>query len=58
MTRHTRRALLGAGALLVTGTLALSGCGGGSGFDDSGDSGDAGGGDGGLTILIGSSGDA
>src|SRR6188472_4202024 len=58
MTRHTRRALLGAGALLVTGTLALSGCGGGSGFDDSGDSGDAGGGDGGLTILIVSSGDA
>ena len=39
MTRHTRRALLGAGALLVTGTLALSGCGGGSGFDDGGDAG-------------------
>src|SRR5688572_25299031 len=60
MTRHTRRALLGAGALLVTGTLALSGCGGGSGFDDGGDAGegDAGGGDGGLTVLIGSSGPA
>jgi multiple sugar transport system substrate-binding protein len=62
MTRHTRRALFGAGALLVTGTLALSGCGGGSGFDDGGD---AGGGDGELTssdealsILIASSGDA
>ena len=63
MTRQTRRALLGAGALLVTGTLALSGCGGGSGFDDSGDAGGAGGGeltssDDALTILIGSSGDA
>ena len=36
MTRHTRRALIGAGALLVTGALALTGCGGGSGFDEGG----------------------
>ncbi|MFJ6652946.1 extracellular solute-binding protein [Microbacterium sp. NPDC091313] len=57
MTRQTTRALLGAGALLVGGSLALTGC--GSGFSDSGGSG---GGDategGSLTILIGSSGDA
>ena len=33
MTRHTTRALLGGGALLVTAALALSGC-GGSGFDE------------------------
>ena len=62
MTRHIARAALGAGALLVTGALALAGC--GSGFDDSG--GNGGGtsdgeltsSDDGLTILIGSSGDA
>lgn len=61
MTRHTTRALVGAGALLITGALALTGC--GSGFDDGG--GTDGGGDGELTssddalsILIGSSGDA
>ena len=62
MTRHIARAALGAGALLVTGALALAGC--GSGFDDSG--GNGGGtsdgeltsSDDGLTILIGSSGAA
>lgn len=55
MTRHTTRALLGAGALLVTGSLTLTAC--GSGFNDSGDgSGDSA--DGSLSILIGSSGDA
>jgi len=61
MTRHTRRALAGAGALAVAGALVLSGC-GGSSFDSGGDA-DAG--DGELTssedalnILIGSSGEA
>src|SRR3546814_2553337 len=55
MTRHTTRALLGAGALLGTGSLTLTAC--GSGFDDSGNgSGDSA--DGSLSILIGSSGDA
>ncbi len=60
MTRHTRRALLGAGALLVTGTLALSGC-GGSGFEEpagTGDSGDLTSSDDGISLLIGTSGDA
>ncbi|MET0860441.1 MAG: extracellular solute-binding protein [Microbacterium sp.] len=62
MTRHQTRAVLGAGALLLTGALTLAGC--GSGFDDNAGGGD-GGGDGALTssddaltILIGSSGDA
>ncbi|WP_449409192.1 sugar ABC transporter substrate-binding protein [Microbacterium maritypicum] len=60
MTRHTTRALLGTGAVLLTSTLVLTGC-GGSGFSG----GDSGGGsegltssDDALTILIGSSGDA
>lgn len=61
MTRHTTRALLGSGALLITGALVLTACGsgfdgggGGGGGDDSGltSSGDA------LSILIGTSGDA
>ena len=61
MTRHSRRALIGSGALLVTATLALSAC--GSGFDDGGTAGGTGDGgltssDDALTILIGSSGDA
>ncbi|MFB7893546.1 extracellular solute-binding protein [Microbacterium sp. NPDC056044] len=62
MTRHIPRAGLAAGALLVTGALALAGC--GSGFDDSGDAGGGASGgeltssDDGLTILFGSSGDA
>ncbi len=60
MTRHTRRALLGAGALLVTGTLALTGC-GGSGFEEpagTGDAGDLTSSDDAITLLIGTSGDA
>ncbi|MFJ4175623.1 extracellular solute-binding protein [Microbacterium sp. NPDC089696] len=60
MTRHTTRALLGTGAVLLTSTLVLTGC-GGSGFSG-GDSGDGSEGltssDDALTILIGSSGDA
>lgn len=59
MTRHTTRAHLGTGALLLTGALALTAC--GSGFTDD----TAGGGDGELTssddalsVLIGSSGEA
>lgn len=62
MTRQHTRAWLGAGALVLTGTLALTGC--GSGFDDEGDTGTNGeageltSSDDGLTILIGSSGDA
>lgn len=63
MTRQKTRTALAAGALLLTGTLALTAC--GSGFDDSAGN-DGGGGDSGeltssddaLTILIGSSGDA
>ena len=44
----------------VTGVaaLALSACGGGSGFDDEGGDSSGGGGDGPITVLIGSSGDA
>jgi multiple sugar transport system substrate-binding protein len=61
MTRHIARGTLAAGALLVTGALALAGC--GSGFDDSDTGGGASDGeltssDEGLTILFGSSGDA
>ena len=63
MTRHTTRTWLGAGALLLTGTLALTAC--GSGFDDGGDTGGETGdaseltsSDDALSILIGSSGDA
>jgi multiple sugar transport system substrate-binding protein len=60
MTRHKTRTLLGAGALLVTGALALTAC--GSGFNEpSGSDGDGGGltsSDDALSILIGSSGDA
>lgn len=65
MTRHYSRALLGMGALLFTGALVLSGC-GGSGFDEPNDTGN--GGDGGsgdltssddpITLLFGSSGEA
>ncbi|MDN3497536.1 extracellular solute-binding protein [Planococcus sp. APC 4015] len=60
MARNTARMLIGAGALAAASALVLTGC--GSGFDDSGDSGSESGGltssDDGLTILIGSSGDA
>ncbi|QEW03728.1 sugar ABC transporter substrate-binding protein [Microbacterium lushaniae] len=55
MTRHTTRVWLGAGTLLVTGSLALTAC--GSGFDDSG-GGSEESADGALTVLIGSSGEA
>lgn len=61
MTRHTIRAFAGVGTLAVASALVLTGCGGGS-FDSGGG---AGGADGeltssedGLTILIGSSGEA
>jgi multiple sugar transport system substrate-binding protein len=58
MTRKTR-AVVGAGALAIAGTLILSGC-GGSGFDDSGDTADGGltSSEDALNILIGSSGEA
>ncbi|GAA1994003.1 sugar ABC transporter substrate-binding protein [Microbacterium pumilum] len=60
MTRHTMRAVLGAGALLIAGALTLSGC-GGSGFDEpagTGDASDLTSSDDALTVLIGSSGEA
>lgn len=59
MTRHTRRALLGTGALLLTATLGLTAC--GSGFDDAPageDSGELTSSEDALSILIGSSGEA
>lgn len=59
MTRHTRRALLGTGALLLTTTLGLTAC--GSGFEDDPageDSGELTSSDDALSILIGSSGEA
>ncbi|WP_419706255.1 sugar ABC transporter substrate-binding protein [Promicromonospora sp. NFX87] len=63
MTRHISRRLAGAGALLVTGALTLTAC-GGSGFEEPAD--DAGTGatteltssDDALSVLIASSGDA
>jgi multiple sugar transport system substrate-binding protein len=60
MTRHTTRALLGTGAVLLTSTLVLTGCGGSgfSGGDSGGDSEGLTSSDDALTILIGSSGDA
>lgn len=62
MTRHTFRALAGAGALATVSALVLTGC-GGSGFDSGGGGGAAADGeltssDDALTILIGSSGEA
>lgn len=59
MTRHTTRAILGSGALLLTSTLVLTGC--GSGFAGEEDQTDISGltsSDDALTVLIGSSGDA
>jgi multiple sugar transport system substrate-binding protein len=58
MTRHTTRAALGTGAVLITSALALTGC--GSGFSGGGDSSSEGltSSDDALTVLIGSSGDA
>ena len=63
MTRHISRRFAGAGALLVTGALTLTAC-GGSGFEEPAD--DAGTGatteltssDDALSVLIASSGDA
>jgi multiple sugar transport system substrate-binding protein len=60
MTRHTTRAVLGTGAVLLAGALVLAGCGSGFAGDDNAapdaegltSSDDA------LTVLIGSSGDA
>ncbi len=60
MTRHTTRTILGTGAVLLTSTLVLTGC-GGSGFSDGGDSSGSSeltSSDDALTVLIGSSGDA
>ncbi len=60
MTRHTPRAVLGTGAVLITSALALTGC--GSGFSGGGDTPSSSDGlsssDKPLTVLIGSSGDA
>jgi len=60
MTRHTTRAVLGTGAVLLASTLVLAGCGSGfAGGDDAAP--DAEGltsSDDALTVLIGSSGDA
>jgi len=59
MTRHTTRAVLGTGAVLLASTLVLTGC--GSGFAGDEDKPDAEGltsSDDALTVLIGSSGDA
>lgn len=59
MTRHTTRALLGTGAVLLTTTLVLTGCGSGfSGDEPTGDSAELTSSDDSLTVLIGSSGDA
>ncbi|MFB4351437.1 extracellular solute-binding protein [Microbacterium sp. CR_7] len=59
MTRHTTRALLGTGAVLLTSTLVLTGCGSGfSGDEPAGDSDGLSSSDDALTVLIGSSGDA
>lgn len=59
MTRQTTRAWLGAGAVLITTTLVLTGCGSGfSGEEQSEGDTDLTSSDDGLTILIGSSGDA
>ncbi|KNY05704.1 sugar ABC transporter substrate-binding protein [Microbacterium sp. GCS4] len=59
MTRHTTRALVGTGAVLIASTLVLTGCGSGfSGGDSGGDSEGLTSSDDALTILIGSSGDA
>jgi len=59
MARHTRRTLVGSGALLLTATLALTAC--GSGFEDAPEaegSGELTSSDDALSILIGTSGEA
>ncbi len=61
MTRHIPRAALALGATLAVGTLVLTGCGSGSGFDEPAADDTAGtltSSDDALTVLIGSSGDA
>lgn len=59
MTRHTTRTILGTGAILLSTSLILTGCGSGfSGDDGASDSGELTSSDDALTVLIGSSGDA
>lgn len=60
MTRHTTRTAIGTGAVLLTSTLVLAGCGGSgfSGDEDSSGSSELTSSDDALTVLIGSSGDA
>jgi len=60
MTRHTTRAVLGTGAVLLASTLVLAGCGSGFAGDDDAAPGAEGltSSDDALTVLIGSSGDA
>lgn len=62
MTRHTLRPVLALGATLAVGALVLTGCGSGSGFDETAPADEAEGtltsSDDALSILIGSSGDA
>ncbi|GAA1132309.1 MULTISPECIES: extracellular solute-binding protein [Microbacterium] len=59
MTRHITRAVLGTGAVLISSTLVLTGCGSGfSGGDAKPDAGGLTSSDDALTVLIGSSGDA
>lgn len=59
MTRHTTRAVLGTGAVLLAGSLVLTGCGSGfAGDDQKPDAEGLTSSDDALTVLIGSSGDA
>ncbi|WP_136054326.1 extracellular solute-binding protein [Microbacterium sp. K24] len=60
MTRHTTRAVLGTGAVLLASTLVLAGCGSGFAGDDAASTDSEGltSSDDALTVLIGSSGDA
>lgn len=59
MTRHTTRAVLGTGAVLLTSALVLTGCGSGfAGDDPKADGEGLTSSDDALTVLIGSSGDA
>lgn len=60
MTRHTTRAAIGTGAVLIASALALTGCGSGfsGGDSDQGSSDGLTSSDDALTVLIGSSGDA
>jgi len=59
MTRHITRTVLGTGAVLLTSTLVLTGCGSGFAGDEAPtESSDLSSSDDDLTVLIGSSGDA